>query len=153
MRCHAAGHRLTDTSGRTSRSVLWLRSGLRFSDHGSVKLSKLSISVSLAYVLSVAVITTIASLISPGAGQFAAWLLTLPAGILVLGFLYFLVVPVLDLGFGISGDGALGLTVLVSGYVVAAVVNVLLVMGLMTLIGELRDSRRRARARAAGAST
>src|SRR5262245_44120544 len=120
---------------------------------GSVKFSKLSISVSLAYVLGVAVITTIASLISPGAGQFAAWLLTLPAGILVLGFLYFLVVPVLDLGIGASGDGALGLTVMVSGYVVAAVVNVLLVLGLVTLFRELRDSRRRARARAAGAST
>lgn len=109
--------------------------------------------VSVAYVVVVALVTTIASLVSPGAGQFAAWILTVPAGAIVLGFLYFLVVPVLDLGYGISGDGPLGLTVMVSGYVVAAVVNVVLVLGLMTLCRELRESRRRARARTSSAST
>jgi len=104
-------------------------------------------------VLVVAGLATIGLLTSWGRGMFAANLLTLPAGALVLGFLYFLVVPVLDLGYGVSGDGALGLTVLVSGYVVAAVVNVALVLGLATLCRELRESRRRARTRAAGAST
>jgi hypothetical protein len=107
------------------------------SDHGSVNLSKVSIRVSAAYVLVVAGMATIAMLASWGWGIFAASLLTLPAGTLVLGFLYFLVVPVLDLGYGISGDGPLGLTVMVSGYVVAAVVNVVLVLGLVTLC---RDS-------------
>lgn len=117
-----------------------------------MKLSKLSIRVGLTYVVAVAVVTTIASLVSPGAGQFAAWILTVPGGTIVLGFLYFLVVPVLALGYGISGAGPVGLTVMVSGYVLAAVVNVVLVLGLMTLCRELRDSRRRARARAASAS-
>ena len=117
-----------------------------------MKPSRLSIGVSLVYVLVVAVVTTIATLVSPSAGQFAAWLLTAPGGALVLPFLYFLVVPVLDLAYGISGDGPLGLTVMVSGYVLAAVANVVLVLGLMTLCRELRDSRRRARARVAKAS-
>ena len=107
----------------------------------------------MAYVVAGAVVTTIVSLVSPGAGQFAAWILTVPAGVIVLGFLYFLVVPVLDLGYGISGDGPLGLTVMVFGYVVAAVVNVVLVLGLMTLCRELREGRRRARARTSSAST
>jgi hypothetical protein len=84
-------------------------------------------------------------LTSPGAGQLAAWTMTVPGGTLVLGFLYFLVVPVLDLGYGISGDGPPGLSVMVFGYVVAAVVNAVLVLGVVTLCRELRDGRRRAR--------
>lgn len=44
-----------------------------------------------------------------------------------MGFLYYLVVPLLDAMIGISADGPLGLAVLVSGYVVAAGVNVVLV--------------------------
>lgn len=112
-----------------------------------MNLSKVSISVSGAYVLVVAGIATIAMLVSWG--LFAANLLTLPAGTLVLGVFYFLVIPVLDLAYGISGP--LALTVMVLGYVVAAMVNVVLVLGLVTLCRELRDSR--ARTRAASAST
>lgn len=118
-----------------------------------MNLSKVSIRVSAAYLLVVTGLATIAMLASWGWGLFAANLLTLPAGTLILGFLYFLAVPVLDLGYGVSGDGPLGLTVMVSGYVVAAVVNVVLVLGLVTLCRELRDSRRRARARGTTAST
>ncbi len=122
------------------------------SDHRSVNLSKVSIRVSAAYVLVVAGMATIAMLTPWDWGMFAANLLTLPAGTLVLGFLYYLVVPLLA-ATGFPGDGPLGLTVMVSGYVVAAVVNVVLALGLVTLCRELRDSRRRARARAASAST
>lgn len=118
-----------------------------------MNLSKVSVRVSAAYVLVISGMATIAMLTSWGWGLFAGNLLTLPAGTHVLGFLYFLVVPVLDLGYGVSDDGPLGLTVMVSGYVVATVVNVVLVMGLVTLCRELRDIRRRARARAATAST
>jgi hypothetical protein len=123
------------------------------SDHGTVYLGKVSVRVSTAYVLVVAVLATIALPAPWGWGLVAANLLTLPAGTLVLGFLYFLVVPMLDLGFGISGDGPLGLTVMVFGYVAAAVVNAVLVLGLVTVCRELRDSVRRARARAASATT
>jgi hypothetical protein len=115
-----------------------------------VNLSKVSIRVSAAYVLVVAGMATIAMLTSWGWGLFAANLLTLPGGTLVLGFLYFLVLPVLGLAYGISGP--LGLTVMVAGYVLAAVVNVVLVLGLVTLCRELRDSRRRGRVRAANSS-
>lgn len=97
-----------------------------------MKLNKVSVSVSLAYVLAVAVVTTIASLVSPAAGQLGAWLLTLPAGAPVLGFLYFLVLPLLA-ATGFAGDGPLGLAVMISGYVLAAVANVVLVLGVITL--------------------
>jgi protein-S-isoprenylcysteine O-methyltransferase Ste14 len=122
------------------------------SDHGRVHLSKVSVRVSAAYVLGVSGMAIVAMLTPWDWGTFAANILTLPAGTLVLGLLYFFVVPVLDLGYGVSGDGSLGLTVVASGYVVAAVVNVVLVLGLVTLCRELRDSRRRARGRAASAS-
>jgi hypothetical protein len=122
-----------------------------FGDHVRVRLSRLSISISLAYVLAVAVVTTIASVVSPAAGQFCGWLLTLGVGTLVLGFLYYLVLPLLAAS-GFPGDGPPGLAVMVSGYVVAAAVNVVLVVGLATLCRELRDGRRRARARPATTS-
>jgi hypothetical protein len=122
-----------------------------FGDHGSVKFSRLSVNISLAYVLAVAVVTTIASVASPVAGQFLGWLLTLGAGTLVMGFLYYLVLPLLAAS-GFSGDGPAGLAVMVSGYVAAAAVNVVLVVGLATLCRELRDGRRRARARPATTS-
>lgn len=105
-------------------------------DHGSVNPSKASVRVSAAYVLVVAGMATIAMLTPWAWGMLAANLLTLPAGTLVLGCLYYVVVPVLHLGFGISGDGPLGLTVMVSGYAVAAVVNVVLVLRLVTLFRE-----------------
>ena len=116
-----------------------------------MKLSRLSTSVSLAYVLVVAVVTTIGSVVSPVSGQFLGWLLTLGAGTVVLGFHYYLVLPLLA-ATGFPGDGPLGLAVMVSGYVIAAAVNVVLVLGLITLSRELRHSRRRDRARAARAS-
>lgn len=118
---------------------------------GGVNLGKVSIRVSAAYVLVVACLATIGMLTSWGWGWgiAAANLLTLPAGTLVLGFLYFFVVVVLDLAYGLSG--AFGLTLMVSAYVAAAVVNVILVLGLVTLCRELRDSRGRSRAGASGA--
>lgn len=128
-----------------------------FGDDGSVKLSNVSIRVSSAYVLAVSVVATIA-LLSPMEGQVAgwlltlAWLLTLGPGTLLLSLLYFLVLPALDLT-GLPMEGPVGLAIVVFGYGLAAVVNVVLVLGLMALCRELRDGRGRARARAAGLST
>jgi hypothetical protein len=55
------------------------------SDHGTVYLGKVSVRVSTAYVLVVAVLATIALPAPWGWGLVAANLLTLPAGTLVLG--------------------------------------------------------------------
>jgi hypothetical protein len=66
--------------------------------------------------------------------------------------MHFLVAPVLDLGYGFSGDGPVGLSVMVSGYVVLPWSNVVLVLGLVMLCRELREGRRHTRARAATAS-
>lgn len=115
-----------------------------------MRFSRVSIVTSLVYVLGVAVVTFVSLETGSGILLYAAWLLTLPAGALVLPWVYFLVVPVLGLGYGASAD-SLGLVVLVGGYVVAALGNVVLVLGLIALCRELRDGRRRARA--AGAST
>lgn len=106
------------------------------SHYGIVHLSSASVSISLAYVVVVAVVTTIASLVSPVAGQLAAWLLTLGPGTLDLGFLYYWVVPLLD-----AAGGPVGLPVMILGYTAAAVVNVVLALGVITLWRELRQSR------------
>ena len=118
-----------------------------------MNLSKVSISVSLAYVLVVAVVTTIASLVSSGGGLFAAQLLTVPAGTLALGLLYYLVIPVVDAATGISGEGPLALAVLVFGYVLAAAVNVVVLLGFVALCREFREGEGRRRRRARTAST
>jgi len=121
-------------------------------DHRIVGLSRLSTRLSVAYVLAVAVVVTVGYFVSPVGGQFAGWLLTLGPGTLVLGFLYFFAVPLLDLA-GFPVEGPFGPAVVVLGHVGAAMVNVVLVSGLMTLCRDLRDCRRSARARAGGAST
>ena len=124
---------------------------LRVSDHRSVRFNRVSVVTSLVYVLGVAAVTFVSLETGSGVLLYAAWHLTLPAGALVLPWVYFLVVPALGLAYGASAD-SLGLVVLVGGYVVAALGNVVLILGLMTLCRELRDSRRHARARAASAS-
>lgn len=106
------------------------------SHYGIVHLSRVSVSISLAYVVVVAVVTTIASLVSPVAGQFAAWLLPLGPGTLFLGFLYYWVVPLLD-----AAGVPVGLPVMILGYTAGAVVNVVLALGVITLWRELRQSR------------